>query len=53
MPGPPCFGFCSSVVMGQVWEGSASCFVFGPQDWLGNCVSCMRPRKFKGQVLAL
>lgn len=51
MPGPPCFGFCSSVVMGQVWGGSASA-LFGPKDWLGNCVM-YASRKFKGQVLAL
>ena len=36
LPGPPCFEYCSSVVLCGVWEGYAPCFVPGPQNGFGS-----------------
>ena len=34
-----CFDDCRLVVLSEVWEGYASCFVLFIQDWFGNAGS--------------
>ena len=41
-----CFDYCSFVLLSEVWEGYASCFVLFPQDCFGNSESFMVPYKF-------
>ena len=36
VPIPCCFDYCSFVVLSEVWEGYASCFVLFPQACFGN-----------------
>ena len=40
------FDYCSFVVLSEVWEGYASCFVLFPQDCFGNSGSFMEEQNF-------
>ena len=48
VPIPCCFDYCSFVVLSEVWEGYASCFVLYPQDCFDNYGSFMVPYKILG-----
>ena len=41
-----CFDYCSFVVLSEIWEGYASCFVLFPKDRFDNSGSFMDPYKF-------
>ena len=46
VPASSCFNSCSFVVLSDVWEGYASCFVLFPKDCFGSSGSFMVPYKF-------
>ena len=45
VPIPHCFDYCSFVILSEVWEGYASCFVLFLQDCFVNSGSFMVPCK--------
>ena len=53
VPIPHCFDYCSFVVLSEVWEGYASCFVLFPQDCFGNSGSFMVSCKFYDSLALL
>ena len=50
VPVPCHFDYCSFVVLLEVWEGDASCFVLFLQDCFGNYGSFVVPYTFLGYL---